>query len=285
MSENQENPLLTKIKTFFANLQFKFSLKENHWSTVVLHGGIMVLISIFSIYAFFYIYLPSVTLKGEIIHVPDLEGKHISDLDAFFKDRDLRYLVNDTIYDPNYEPLTVIKQNPKKGDGVKVDRKIYLTINALDPPKRTFPYLRGDSEKSVRQTLLNQKFKIGEVTYVSGANKNSVLGFLVDGEKLSIDKIKEGTVKLPQGTVIDLEVVGNGVYESFQVPNLLGMELPDVEIFLAGQGLIVGEIIYVKATEGQKARTVVKQRPAPSQEDKISEGEVIDIWVVESSPE
>jgi len=279
-----ESDFLKKIKSFFANLQFKFSLKANHWSAVVLHVGIMVLLVAFTTYGFFYIYLPSVTLKGEIIHVPDLEGKHISDLDDFFEGRDLRYLVNDTIYDPNYKPLTVIKQNPKKGEGVKVDRKIYLTINALNPPKRTFPYLRGDSEKSVRATLLNQKFKIGEIIYVSGANKNSVLGFLVDGQKLDIEEIKQGIVKLPQGTVVDLEVVGNGVYESFQVPNLLGMELSDVGIFLAGQGLNIGEINYVAAEEGQEDRTVVKQRPAPSQEDEISEGEVIDIWVVESSP-
>ncbi len=74
---------------------------------------------------YFFAYLPSTTNHCETITVPDIEGRHISELDEILLAKDLRYEVDDSSYSADYKPLTVLKQYPHAGAKVKEGRRLY----------------------------------------------------------------------------------------------------------------------------------------------------------------
>ena len=116
--------------------------KPNSIKDVLIHLGIVLTLGVTILVVFFYMYLPSVTNHGETITVPDLEGIHIDEIDEFLTKRNLRYEVfTDSGYTDEYEPLTILKQYPNPGSKVKESRKVFLTLNALNPPKVKMPDL------------------------------------------------------------------------------------------------------------------------------------------------
>ena len=66
--------------------------------------------------------LSSYTSHGETIKVPDFKGVKLSELDKFTSDKNLRYLIIDSIYDAKAPKGSVIKQEPEFNAEVKEGR-------------------------------------------------------------------------------------------------------------------------------------------------------------------
>jgi eukaryotic-like serine/threonine-protein kinase len=249
-------------------IDHKAGLKKLGLNLLIILGIIICLL-----FAFFAIYLPSYTNHGESVTVPELEGMHYNELEAFLKARDLRYEVTlDSGFVAEANPLSVLKQNPKPGTKVKQNRKIYVTLNAENAPLVKMPGLVNTLLKNAQEILSNYGLIRGDIVYVPDIGINVVLE-----QKYRGRNIKEG-FEIPKGSQIDL-VVGDGLgNQSLTMPNLIGMDDAEAEFLILGSGLRMGNINYVKTDTVPKG-TVIRQLPPEGINAKT--GERVDIWVSE----
>ncbi len=244
----------------------------NSIKDVLIHLAIIVVLGLAIFFIFFNVYLPKATRHGETITVPNLQGVAYSQLEEYLTARNLRYEVNDSTFTTEYPPLTVMKQYPKAGAQVKENRKIFIALNAENPPLVKVPRLIDSSVKNAQLVLQSYGLELGEIEYKPDPAANAVLEQHFKGKP-----VEEGA-SIPKGSKIDL-IVGDGKGEQeFETPNLMGMNLEDAEFVAIGSGLQMGEIKYEKAPE-KTPNTVLRQIPPAGAKARV--GEVIDLWVVE----
>ena len=244
----------------------------NSIKDVLIHLAIVIVLGLAIFFVFFNIYLPKATNHGETITVPNLQGMAYGELDEHLTKRSLRYEVNDSTFTSEYPPFTVMKQFPKAGAQVKENRKIFISLNAKNPPLVKAPKLIDSSVKNAQLVLKSFGLELGEIQYKPDLAANAVLEQHYEGKP-----IEEGT-PIPKGSKIDL-VVGDGKGEqTFETPNLLGMDLEDAEFVAIGSGLQMGEVNRVKEAD-KTPNTVLRQIPPAGARARV--GEKVDLWVVE----
>lgn len=274
------NSFKNRIDTInFKEIKHKahYYLTRNHYSTLLIHVGLMGILVAVILYSFFYIYLPSTTNHDITIRVPDLNKMKIEEVESFLKDRDLRYEIADTSYNPDYPPLTVLQQNPATNAPVKIHRKIYLTINSETPPKTRIPQVIDFPYTSATTQLENVKLKIGEKEFVKNNAKNVVLEIAVKGKKYTRADLEKG-IYVPQGTPIKLFIASGSNNDGFKMLNMIGRFGEDAKLELEGNGLEV-EIHYQKA-DGKEAGTIISQKPSAG--SKVVVGQRVEFWVAAS---
>ena len=238
---------------------------------IFIHLGIIIGIGAILILGFFYIYLPVKTNHGESITVPDLYGVQLEELDEFLTDRDLRYEVTpDSGYSADFPPFAVLTQTPAAGQKVKENRKIYISINAKNPPMVKMPKLIDGSLKNAQMVLESYGLILGEISYEPHEFQNAVLE-----QKHKGKKIEEG-MDIPKGSAIDL-VIGNGLGRAFQMPELIDLTRDEAEFLIVGSGLKLGTV-HTRDVADKVAGTVVNQYPEVG--SSVRTGNRIDIWVV-----
>ena len=95
-------------------------------------------------------WLSNFTEHGKTIRVPTFTGIKLTELDKFIADKNVRYLVIDSIYDSKAAKGTVVKQEPEPLSEVKEGRVIYLYVTSLMPPSIQMPKL---VDRSLRQAV------------------------------------------------------------------------------------------------------------------------------------
>jgi beta-lactam-binding protein with PASTA domain len=238
--------------------------------------GICVGILAFILIGYFYIYLPNATNHGDSVTVPDLTGLSSSKIDSLLTYSDFRIEISDSAYSDEYEPLDVIRQFPHPGSEVKPGRKIFITINRIDPPTVPLPALdNGDvSLINAIATLRSNELKPGKIFYRPSPFSDLVLEMLMDGNKI------EPGIRLPKGTVVDL-IVGDGAGPNdMVVRSLLGMTLDDAQTLLSALNLHLGNVTYPTDADTTAAVIIVfKQKPEPG--DSVRVGDPINLWLAE----
>ncbi|GAB3340028.1 hypothetical protein GCM10027429_27100 [Marivirga atlantica] len=251
-------------------------LKANSLKDLLIHLGIIIGIGAVLVLGFFYIYLPVKTNHGESITVPDLYGVQFEELDEYLTDRDLRYEITpDSGYSADFPPFTVLNQTPAAGQKVKENRKIYLSINAQNPPNVKMPKLVDGSLKNAQMVLESYGLILGEIIYEPHEFQNAVLKQLHKGEE-----IEQGQ-DIAKGSSIDL-VIGNGNGRAFPMPELTDMSQDDAEFIIRGSGLKLGTV-HKRDVEDKPAGIVVQQYPKVG--ESVRTGNKIDIWVVSQKDE
>ncbi|MEM8965339.1 MAG: PASTA domain-containing protein [Bacteroidota bacterium] len=253
------------------------------WQGLLIHLGIMAGLTIAAVLIFFNSYLPSTTNHGETVTVPDLEGLHIDEINEFLTKRNLKYEVTpDSGYTEEYQPMSVLTQYPLPGAKVKENRKIFLSLNAVNPPQVKMPRLIDGSVKNASLLLESYGLEIGKIKYVPDLAQNAVIEQNYNGES-----IEPGTF-ISKGAQIDL-VVGDGLGNTtLEVPELEGLVLEEAEVVVLGSGLKVGNILFRDPTledrdpkdemqQSQDRLVIVQQRPVAGR--KIRIGEEVDIWL------
>lgn len=216
------------------------------------------------------------TNHGQTITVPDLSGKKVREVQQTLASRKLEFAVIDSSYSDKVMPLTVIDQNPKPGSKVKEERTIYLTINALNPPKVKMPDLRDASLKQAQLELESNGLKLGKLMYKPDLALNAVLEQQVRGKN-----IEPGTM-VAKGTRIDL-VVGDGLGQTeIDVPNLVGLSLEEAKFVLDGVGLNLGSVVTDETVSSGMQGSALVYKQVPDPQDPIStikQGEPVDVFV------
>jgi beta-lactam-binding protein with PASTA domain len=163
----------------------------------------MFLLTILIVFMLRY-WLGCTTNHNQKIVVPDLSQMSLLKVKSTLDKLDLNYVIQDTMsFNPKFAPLTVIEQNPKTGDLVKENRKIYLSLNSNGFRKIKLPNLLGKTKRHVESELKSLGFKIGTFSYIPDRGKNVVRGLSYNGKK-----IFEGDM-IPKNAKINL-VLGKG---------------------------------------------------------------------------
>lgn len=232
---------------------------------LLLATGLLAILGIL----YFYAYLPNTTNHGETITVPNIEGKSIQEVEAFLAKHDLRYEVNDSSYSDKYPPLTVLKQYPSAGSKVKENRKIYVSVNRLNPPTVPMPNLVDVSIIGADAILKANELRRGKIELVSGPFP-TVKEMFFKGRPIAPN------ARIAKGSAIDL-VVGDGGSGNVPVPNVVGYSLEDAKIPILGANLTIGNIEIVGGDTLHMNPVILKQKPEPG--DIIRVGDVVDLWI------
>lgn len=227
------------------------------------------LLSLLVIFWFVFKYLDHYTLHGDTITVPDFNGIKVNKLDSFIADKNLYYMVIDSIFDARKARGIVVKQDPLQGIQVKKDRTIYLYVTAALPPKIRMPKLQDKSLRQAIATLESYGLKTGQATYVPDECTNCVLQQTIKGKK-----IEPGTM-VEKGSVVNL-VVGQGLSnKEIASPDLTGLTRSEANETLAELSLNEGSVHFEQPVDSLKAR-IYKQIPARSTMIKL--GSSIDLF-------
>ncbi len=238
-------------------------------------------ISLLVVFFVLLVYLTLLLLKvytnhGETISVPDLTGLGEREVEIVTKQKDLEYVIIDSVFVPSTIPGTMISQQPEAGYHVKEGRTVYLTISATQPEKVTLPAVVDVSLREAQSRLENAGLKLGQVEYRPSEFINLVLDKKLNGMNLPDDTL------LVKGTAVDL-VVGKGLSnEKTVVPDIKGMYLSDANRSLYNLSLNTGALIYdqsVQTAEDSTQARVWKQMPEGDGENLIELGTSVDLWL------
>lgn len=173
--------------TFLKSRQFLFQL------------GFIVLF-IFLIFFGIIKWLSSYTNHGEFVTVPDFKEQSIAGLNDFVKDKDVSYLIIDSVYDPKEKPGTVLRQEPEANSKVKHNRTVYLYVTGMVAPQIKMPKLIDRSERQARLILITYGLKVGSVVDKKADCNGCVLSQRIKGKEM-----EEGA-SVKKGSVVDLVV-------------------------------------------------------------------------------
>ncbi|MBL0103947.1 MAG: PASTA domain-containing protein [Bacteroidetes bacterium] len=218
-------------------------------------------------------WLGSYTHHGESISVPDLRGQKIERLKTFLADKNLDFKVNDSLFDLEKPPGTVLEQDPAPKSKVKEGRTIYLTVNSLHPPDVKMPDLADVSLRQAEAILQSFGLRVGQLSYKPDLAKNAVLDQRYKGTSVRPGK------SIPKGSEIDL-VLGDGVGSvEVPVPDLSGQTYGEALFVLKGSSLNVGMVHFDPGVRDSTRAVIYKQIPEASDNATINQGEAIEIYL------
>ena len=233
---------------------------------------IIYFVVMFSLFWILLSWLKSSTNHGEAIKVPNFISVKLGDLDKFVTDKDVRYLVVDSIYDVKAPKGTVVKQEPEAGAEVKKNRIIFLYVTSILPPSIQMPKLVDRSLRQAAAMITTYGLRLGKTKFVPDQCANCILEQLVKGKK-----IQAGT-SIEKGTVIDL-IVGKGLSdEEVGVPCLYGLTKKQAMEKISENSLSLGSVIYDSPKDSAISH-VYRQTPSCGKDASVNMGAAIDLFL------
>lgn len=163
------------------------------------HLAIAVVSLIIILWALFKL-LGVYTHHGETAEVPDFNGKSIFELNNFVADKNVGYVIIDSIYDPKEKPGVVIKQDPEAKSLVKHNRIIYLYVTSTQAPQIAMPKLVDRSTRQAVFMIESYGLKVGKISEITGDCKGCVLKQYFKGKEIAPGEA------IKKGSKIDLSV-------------------------------------------------------------------------------
>ncbi|WP_180335793.1 PASTA domain-containing protein [Labilibaculum filiforme] len=219
------------------------------------------------------------THHGEELEVPDLYGMSIEKAGNELETEQLVFSIYDSIYNPKYAPGTVLDQRPLAGAIVKRGRSLFLTINANKPEQIRFPNLVDNSFRQAYELLVTNGFQIGKLEYANNQFFNLVLYPKYNG-----DSIHAGSM-VDKGASIDL-VLGRGDNNEVTAPNLIGRTNTQAKEKIILSNLNLGNVRFDQSisTHFDSIQAKVwQQNPSVTNNQRLSPGSRIDIWLTRDS--
>lgn len=258
-------------------------VSTNRWWHLIIHISIIGLFLAFFAWMFFSFFLPSKTLHGQSLAVPKLVGMSLEEAKKYLEERNLDFVVKDSIFSGKMPPHTILEQHPQAGTKVKAGRRVHLIISPKSTPPTKLPELIDVSFETAKRRLERADLVLGDISYKPDIRHNTVIGITFNG-----NIIKNGT-SIPKGSRIDL-IIGGKSNEPFDVPTLTGMPQEEAEMLISALKLELGVVNYIYDEPDQDIGMVLRQSPSASGEmvgdslvnAQIHAGEIIDIWVVGS---
>ena len=239
------------------------------------HLGIVVILTIILLIGGLYA-LDIYTRHDRATEVPELKGLTIPEIRALLNSLNLRFAINDSVYNTNLKPGSVISQNPASGTMVKKNRAIFLIMNAMEPEIVTTPSIVGISLRQAYRMLKSAGLKTGRLNYIKDIARNNVLEISLDGKSISPGE------SVKKGSVIDL-TLGMGNYDEYTfIPSLSGKSSTEAIDALHQSLLNPGTIIYdntVKNSADSAKSVVYRQIPIPDNNMSTSPGTTVNLWM------
>jgi len=243
------------------------------------HLGLAVLIAI-SLILLILLWLQIFTHHGRYKPVPDFYGLTPDESVDFARKKKLRAEVIDSIYNAHAERGTVVEQNPRAGALVKRNRRISLTINAVNIEVVAVPGVVGLSHRQAKAILETNGLMVGRLSYMPDLAVNNVLAQKYKGEE-----IEEGDT-VPKGSKIDL-VLGTGLSNRRTIaPDLIGQTFEQARNRILDAALNIGAVLYDESVlnEDDSLNAFIwKQNPVHEDENLIRLGSPVYLWLTVDS--
>jgi len=241
--------------------------------------GIAILLGFFFIFSAM-LWLRIFTHHGQSRPVPDFYGLTFKDAREIAVRNKLRVYLIDSVYHSDAIPGTVVHQNPSGGTEVKKNRRIFITINAVNPEMVTMPDVVGVSFRQAKAILENADLEVGHLSYVPDLAINNVLK-----QKHNGTEIREGDT-IPKGATIDL-VLGTGLSNrKTMAPDLTGLNYEKARSRILMASLNVGAVLYDKSVitgEDSVNAFIWKQNPVNSEDNLVRLGSPMYLWLTVDS--
>ena len=171
--------------------------------TFVINLGLALAVLIFVAFLVLQ-WLDKTTHHGEFVQVPDLSKMSVPDMRQTLEEAGLRYEVVDSAnFDPDFPRFSIKEQNPLAGSQVKVNRKIYVTVNPSGYKKVTIPEIIQVTQRNAASMLRAVDLEVEKVTYIDELGKDMVYQIKLQGKYINPGD------KLPKTSRIEL-ICGNG---------------------------------------------------------------------------
>lgn len=226
--------------------------------------------------------LAKITNHGQQIEVPELRGFTIDSIDDLIAQGSFRIQLIDSLYDETMEPGAILLQNPLPGSKVKENRRIYLTINTLNPPMIELPALINKSARQVEATIGILGLKIKDKVYRDSPYNNLVLDVLYENE--SVGK----GAKLPLDARLSLVIGNSGRLPMVNLPNLLNHTASEADSILRLSGLELGIMVECEQCMTPKdsiQALIYRSSPQYKTDKKVRLGSTIDFWATTLMPD
>jgi hypothetical protein len=240
--------LFKNILTFVGTKRFVKSLGLLILTYLLIVGGTLL-------------YLDIRTHHGEKIAVPNVVGKPVSNIDELLEDSGLDYLIIDSIYRPDIQPGTIVKQYPEPTSRTKVFVKSSRLLEiSLSKKIRlvAMPDLLHKSKRYAESILKNRGLTYRFSFKISPNDIDAVIS-----QKFQGKRIREGN-KIPYGSEIHI-VIGKGSKDDpFEVPDLYGYSLTQADSVvyeLPSVSLIIGECLGCKTKKDSLSARIYGQTP------------------------
>ncbi|MEQ9265213.1 MAG: PASTA domain-containing protein [Balneolaceae bacterium] len=226
----------------------------------------IALVGAATLYVFDAFLMPMYTNYNEGVTVPDVTRVSLEEAEVLLTSYGLRFEVADRRSNSAFPANYVIDQSPSSSVIVKPNRKIYLTVNTAVKPKVEVPNVVNLSLRNAQIQLQNYGLEVGSISYESSRFKNAVLR----------QSIAEGIV-VDKGATINL-VISDGLGDKIvQIPEIIGLRLPEAQLKLREAGLRVGEIRF-QPTKDIVPNTVLDFTPKVTE---LIEGESLTLVISE----
>jgi len=258
--------IIAHFRNLIRYIEERIVLRNLVLAFLILFFGTTIIMQILKIY----------TRHNHNLSVPDFAGLSLSEAQEAADKRDLRIEVFDSVFLSDFEKGTVVEQHPRAGFKVKKNRKVFLTLNAVNPVKVVMPDLIDLTLLQARAKLESFGLKVGRISYKPHMAINMVLE-----QHMNLRELVPGD-SVVKGAKIDL-VLGKGMSdEQTSIPNLVGLTLEEANILASDRFLSVGaavrDLTIVSAEDESKA-IVFKQKPEPGPEVTLPLGSAIDVWI------
>ncbi len=247
------------------------SLNKN----IVLKNLLLTVFIVVFLLAIIFTSLRIYTHHGEALTVPDLTGLTVKEAEKILTEKNFSFVVFDSVFVNDFEKGTVVEQHPVAGFKVKRKRKIFITVNAMNPEKIVMPNLIQLTIRRAQAKLESFGLKLGQIYYEPDISVNMVLA-----QKYKGREINPGDTII-KGSFIDL-VLGKGLSnESSMVPNLIGLTLEEATLKASDAFLRIGGAVPDPGVpEKKKANALVyRQRPEHNKSVRIPLGSSVDVWL------
>ena len=271
-----------KIKAFFRFLISKVFLLNLLAALLV-----VFLIGYFSLsYIESYANNDSENYKKYYIEIPNFKGVNVDDLDDFMADKDLKYVISDSVYSDDAPAGTVIRQNPdafteENQSYGKPGRTVYLTIVKKGGEYKEVPDLISNYH-SMKLAKVKLEMLGFHPEFESVVNKNNyVIKLEHNGKEL------QPNTKLLKGSVIKVYYGSGEGGQPVMLPKVTGMKVSEAHQTLALAGLEV-EVLYENAQTAEDSLdfVVYKQVPNPNSVVKgiVPSGSMVSVFARKYEP-
>ena len=223
-----------------------------------------------------WFYLRWYTDHGKFVSVPDMKGMKLEEAVISLEDRELHYMVIDSLYDRKAKPGTIVDQSPVAESQVKEGRQVFLTIYRYLPPMEKLGIKAGDFAAVAMIKLRNKGIEFDTLYEANNIFPGSIIRVTQSGKSIKPESL------VASGSKVTL-VIGRTADSKVIVPDLQGLTCAEAELMLDAINLSCNCLfqpeIVSPSTQDSSTYHVCKQNPIHDPEIGTFAGRTVDLWL------
>ncbi|MFM7234028.1 MAG: PASTA domain-containing protein [Flavobacteriales bacterium] len=216
------------------------------------------------------------TGHGEFVSVPNLKGLSTEEAIKALRERNLDYMIIDSIYDRKANPGSIYDQSPTFNSQVKEGRQVFLTIYRLSAPKEKLGIKQGDYATVAMIKLRHKSIDFDTLYEDNNTLNNSIIRITQRGKSL------KPTDEIARGSRVVL-VIGRAVKEKIVVPDFTGMTCSQAKTILDTLRLECNcrfePDINFPTAQDSATYFVCRQDPEHDPTRGAAAGRIVDLWL------